>query len=66
MGIINYNIEPHFDIKNKEVLEELKEISREFDIYALEDDAFIIEDNGKRDLYGNIYKISKGKIKKIN
>ena len=65
LGFIDYSIEPHFDINNKEVLEELKEYSENIDIYALEDDAFIITTSDYQFFEGNVYLIKKGKVKKI-
>jgi len=44
MGLVKFSIEPHFNINNKEVLEDLKKYSKETKIYALEDDAYIIID----------------------
>ncbi len=66
LGFIDYSIEPHFDINNKEVLEELKEYSKNIEIYALEDDAFIITTNDYKIFEGNIYLIKKGIVEKIN
>jgi peptidase E len=51
MGLINFSIEPHFDINNIEVLEDLKNFSKDTDIYALEDNAYIIVENNKLDFY---------------
>lgn len=47
MGLIDFSIEPHFDINNIDVLEDLKRFSKEVDIYALEDDAYIIVEDNK-------------------
>ena len=66
LGLIEYSIEPHFNINNKKVLEKLKEYSKKIDIYALEDEAFIIENNNNKILHGNIYKIAKGNFLKVN
>lgn len=46
MGLLNFSIEPHFDCSKTDVLKDLKNFSKVTDIYALEDDAYIIiEDN---------------------
>lgn len=51
MGLVNFSIEPHFDINNKEVLSDLKKLSKCTDIYALEDNAYIIIENKKINFY---------------
>lgn len=51
MGLIDFSIEPHFDINNVEVLEDLKRFSKVADIYALEDDAYIIVEDDKISFY---------------
>ena len=66
LGLLNYSIEPHFNINNKEVLEDLKNFSEDNDIYALEDDAFIIVEDNNKILNGNIYLIRNKIITKIN
>lgn len=65
MGFIYFTIEPHFNKKNKEVLNDLIEYSKQLDIYALEDDAYIIIQDDDIKFFGNIYRISKGLIKKV-
>lgn len=66
MGLIDFSVEPHFNIKNSEVLNELKEYSKSTDIYALEDDACIVVEDNKKIMYGNIYMIKNRKLVKIN
>ena len=66
MGLIDFSIEPHFDIENREVLNELKEYSKDVDIYALEDDSFIVIKDNQEILYGNVYMIKDEKVIKIN
>lgn len=51
MGLVDFSIEPHFNINNKEVLEDLKEYSKITNIYALEDDAYIIIEDSKINFY---------------
>lgn len=65
MGLLDFSIEPHFNINNIEVLEDLKRFSENTCIYALEDDAFIIVKNEKIFFIGNIYQIKNRTIKKI-
>lgn len=66
LGLLNYSIEPHFNINNKDVLEDLKNFSENNDIYALEDDAFIIVEDDNKIMNGNIYLIRNKIITKIN
>ena len=66
MGFINFTVEPHFNIKNTEVLQDLIEYSKDLDIFALEDDACIIIKDNEIEYKGNIYRIYKEKIKKYN
>lgn len=51
MGFLDFSIEPHFNINNGEVLEDLKKFSYKSDIYALDESAFIIIDNSQLKLY---------------
>lgn len=66
IGLVDFSVEPHFDIKNIEVLDELKEYSKDTDIYALEDDAFIVIADNQRKMYGNVYIIKNSDVIKIN
>lgn len=66
IGLVEFSIEPHFNINNKEVLEDLKKYSKETKIYALEDDAYIIMENKEIKLFGNIYSIENENVIKIN
>lgn len=67
MGLVNFSIEPHFDINNEDVLEELKKYSKLTDIYALEDDAYIIIEDNKTNFYREYlsYKKWKSKVKRV-
>ena len=65
MGFIDFTIEPHFNIKNEEVLNDLLDYSKDMEIYALEDDAYIIINDEDIKFEGNIYRIYNGKIKQI-
>lgn len=51
MGLVNFSIEPHFNINNKEVLDDLKEFSKYTDIYALKDNDYIIIEEKKVSFY---------------
>lgn len=51
MGLIDFSIEPHFNINNKEVLMDLKKFSEYTDIYALENSAYIIIEDEKVNFY---------------
>lgn len=64
--MVEFSIEPHFNIKNKEVLDDLKEYSKETKIYALEDSAYIAIENKNIKFYGNIYMIDNENVIKIN
>lgn len=66
IGLVKFSIEPHFNINNKEVLEDLKKYSKETKIYALEDDAYIIMENKEIKFFGNIYSIENENVIKIN
>lgn len=66
IGLLDFSIEPHFNINNAEVLEDLKSYSKENKIYALEDDAYITIENNQINFYGNIYLIENQSITKIN
>lgn len=64
--MVEFSIEPHFNINNKEVLDDLKEYSKETKIYALEDSAYIIIENKSVKFFGNIYLIDNENVEKIN
>ena len=63
LGLVKFSIEPHFTINDKGVLEDLLRFSYSTNIYALEDNAFIIIDNDETNFYGNVYQIKNGHIK---
>ena len=66
IGLVEFSVEPHFNINNEEVLEDLKKYSKETKIYALEDDAYIIVKNKEIKFFGNIYLIENENVIKIN
>lgn len=51
MGLVDFSIEPHFNINNLEVLDDLKKYSKHTNIYALENDAYIIVEESKIKFY---------------
>lgn len=51
MGLVGFSIEPHFDYNNTEVLDDLKMFSKDTDIFALEDDAYIIVEDDTVNFY---------------
>lgn len=64
MGLIDFSVEPHFNINNTEVLKDLKNFSKYTDIYALEDDAYIIVENNKLSFYRKCLLYKKWKYRK--
>lgn len=67
IGRINYTIEPHLDIENKNLLQnELYPLSKELTIHGLPNNTGVrIINNNIKILYGNFYKISDNKVEKI-
>lgn len=67
IGRINYTIEPHFDIENKDLLRnELYPLSKEITIYGLPNNTGVrIIDSNFEILYGDFYKISDYEVEKI-
>lgn len=67
MGLVDFSIEPHFDINNIEVLEDLKKYSKITNIYALEDDSCIIIEDSKINFYRKylFYKKWKNKTTRV-
>jgi peptidase E len=66
MGLVNFSIEPHFDYNNKTVLKDLKEFSKKTDIYALEDDAYIIIEDNTTNFYRKYLFDSKWRNKNVS
>ena len=64
LGCVDVSVEPHFDI-NK-VSYELLELSKEYVIYGLCDDAIIVCKDGDLEFYGEIYKIEDGNVERID
>lgn len=51
MELVDFSIEPHFNCNNIEVLNDLKEFSKITNIYALEDEAYIIVEDKEINFY---------------
>lgn len=64
IGLVDISVEPHFN-KDK-ITNEIIELSKEYTIYGVCDNAMIIEENGIKSFLGNIFVIDKGKIKKVS
>ena len=63
MGLVDFSIEPHFNCNNIEVLDDLKKFSKVTNIYALEDEAYIIIEDNNIDFYRKCLFNSKWKNK---
>ena len=67
ISLADISVEPHFSLENTALIEkDLIPFSEQIDIYAIYDDSAIVVCNDKRQYYGDIYLISKGKIEKVN
>lgn len=64
LGCVNISVEPHF-VKNK-VSNELLDLSKKYTIYGLCDDSVIVSTDENIEFYGEIYKISNGKMERIH
>jgi len=60
LGLVNINIFPHFDLENKQILEEVKDVSNTLPLILLPNDSFIRIKNNSIDIVGKSYKIEKG------
>jgi dipeptidase E len=66
IGRVNINVEPHFNIDNKEYIRNvISPVSSNRNIYALTDESAIIIRENKVMFMGEIYHISQGVIKKV-
>lgn len=59
LGLVDFNIYPHFDIDNKAFVEENIEINSIIPIISLPNDSFIIVKDNNIEYIGEYYKISK-------
>lgn len=66
LGIIDYNIYPHFDINNKEYMEEVYEVSKYIKIIGLPNESFIRIKENNIEVIGKYYIIKDGTIESEN
>lgn len=66
IGLTDINVYPHFDINNKEFLEEVKMVSKIKTLIALPNESFIKLDDEQIEFCGDCYKIANENIIKIN
>lgn len=66
LGIIDYNIYPHFDINNKEYMEEVYEVSKYIKIIGLPNESFIRIKENNIEVIGKYYIIKDGAIESEN
>ena len=63
LGCVDISVEPHFVREN--VSDELIELSNDYIIYGLCDDALIVCSGETIEFYGEVYKLSKGIVERI-
>lgn len=66
IGLTDINVYPHFDINNKEFLEEVKMVSKIKALIALPNKSFIKLDNEQIEFCGDCYKVANDNIIEIN
>ena len=66
IGLTNINVYPHFDISNKDFVEEVKMVSRLKSLIALPNNSFIKIDDKQIEFVGESFKVDKESIIKIN
>lgn len=66
IGLTDINVYPHFDINNKEFLEEVKMVSKIKSLIALPNESFIKLDDEQIEFCGDCYKVANDNIIKIN
>lgn len=64
LGIIDYNIYPHFDINNEEYMKEVYEISKYIKIIGLPNESFIRIKDSNIEIIGNYYIIKDNTIER--
>lgn len=64
LGCVDISVEPHFNIDK--VSDEILELSKEYVIYGLCDDAIIVCKGGDLEFYGEIYKIEAGNVERMD
>jgi len=62
IGITDINIEPHCDFRNEEHWKDIEEASLYSDIIVMNDDCYIIVDNGVTSYYGSYVKMTNSNI----
>lgn len=66
IGLTDINVYPHFDINNKEFLEEVKMVSKIKVLIALPNESFIKLDDEQIEFCGDCYKVANDNIVEIN
>ena len=66
IGLTDINVYPHFDIINKDFVEEVKMVSRLKSLIALPNNSFIKIDDKQIEFVGESFKVNKENINKIN
>lgn len=66
ISLTDINVYPHFDINNKEFLEEVKMVSKINTLIALPNESFIKLDDEQIEFCGDCYKVANDNIIKIN
>lgn len=66
ISLTDINVYPHFDINNKEFLEEVKMVSKIKTLIALPNESFIKLDDEQIEFCGDCYKVANDNIIKIN
>lgn len=65
LGLVEFNIYPHLDLKNEEFLKEIFTVSNDRPLIALPNESFIRCENDKIEYHGNYYKV-KNSVMNIN
>lgn len=65
LGLVDFNIYPHLDLKNNEFLKEIFTVSNTAPLIALPNESFIRCENGNIEYHGNYYKV-KNSVMNIN
>ncbi len=63
LGCVDVSVEPHF--VRERVSEELLALSKEYTIYGLCDDAIIVCTGDEMEFYGEVYKLSQGRVESV-
>lgn len=60
LGLVDFNIYPHLDLKNEEFLKEIFTVSNDRPLIALPNESFIRCENENIEYHGNYYKVRNG------